>query len=127
MQSPLAPSAGLVLDKGGYQALFKELKVGRKKFGAGGHSGLGDLGYIFVADALGVQIDGFSGGESTMTILLQQAPGSGERTIKIRVRDTDRFHYWSFKGQRRRYQDSGQVDAATGFPIFVYAPRRGKV
>jgi hypothetical protein len=60
------------------------------------------------------------------TILLQQAPGSSGRTIKIKVRDTDRFHYWPFQGQRRRYQDLGQVDTATGFPIFVYAPRRGQ-
>jgi hypothetical protein len=65
--------------------------------------------------------------ESPMkTIHLQQAPGSGEPTIKIRVRDTDRFHYWPFQGQRRRYQDSGRVDTTTGFPIFVYAPRRGQ-
>jgi hypothetical protein len=57
-----------------------------------------------------------------MSILLQDGPFDGKRE---RVTEVSHFHSLRLNGKRIRYKHSGKLDAATGCPIFVYAPRRG--
>jgi hypothetical protein len=59
-----------------------------------------------------------------LNILLKNGPCDGERVPK--VSEYSRFHWRWPGGRHERYRHSGQVDAATGCVIFVYAPRRSR-
>jgi hypothetical protein len=57
-----------------------------------------------------------------MTVILQNGPCDGERVI--RLGEYTRSLRQHPAGQSARYQHSGTLDPASGWPIFVYAPPR---
>jgi hypothetical protein len=60
-----------------------------------------------------------------MTILLRQGLCDGE--IVEQVSQYSRSHRRHPQGRSERYRHTGQIDTATGYPIFVYTPPRSKL
>jgi hypothetical protein len=57
-----------------------------------------------------------------LTAILRNGPCDGERIH--RLSEYTRSVWRSPAGQHTRYEHSGILDPATGWPIFVYAPLR---